>query len=71
MELPSPTQSLADLATSTTASSTFRAAATARSHFVRFRWHDTSTTEPHWDQAFSPDNGSTWEINWIMRFHRS
>jgi hypothetical protein len=38
---------------------------------VRFQWTDTETTTPRWDQAFSPDNGSTWELNWTMFFHTS
>lgn len=37
---------------------------------VRFRWLDTDGTCPHWEQAFSPDDGSTWETNWTMTFTR-
>jgi hypothetical protein len=37
---------------------------------VRFRWTDTHTGSPGWEQAFSPDAGKTWEINWTMRFVR-
>lgn len=37
---------------------------------VRFRWSETNTTTPRWEQAFSPDNGQTWETNWIMTFTR-
>ena len=37
---------------------------------VRFRWTDTHTASPHWEQAFSPDGGTTWEVNWKMRFVR-
>ncbi len=37
---------------------------------VRFRWTDTQSQSPHWEQAFSADNGSTWEINWHMDFTR-
>jgi hypothetical protein len=37
---------------------------------VRFRWADTHTASPRWEQAFSPDGGSTWELNWTMRFER-
>ena len=37
---------------------------------VRFRWLDTRTGAPLWEQAFSRDDGQTWEINWTMRFHR-
>jgi hypothetical protein len=35
---------------------------------VRFRWHDTDKPVPRWDQAFSPDDGQTWELNWKMNF---
>jgi hypothetical protein len=24
-----------------------------------------------WEQAFSPDNGATWETNWVMRYARA
>jgi hypothetical protein len=37
---------------------------------VCFRWVDTQTASPGWEQAFSPDGGSTWEVNWTMRFER-
>jgi hypothetical protein len=35
---------------------------------VRFRWLKNKDGTPTWEQAFSPDNGSTWETNWTMRF---
>jgi hypothetical protein len=38
---------------------------------VRFRWLDRHTSSPRWEQAFSPDDGNTWETNWVMRFCRS
>lgn len=38
---------------------------------VRFLWLDTAATEPRWEQAFSPDGGTTWETNWVMRFSRA
>ena len=38
---------------------------------VRFRWTDTATPSPHWEQAFSADGGATWEVNWTMRFTRA
>ena len=38
---------------------------------VRFRWTDTQTASPAWEQAFSADGGLTWEENWTMRFHRA
>lgn len=34
---------------------------------VRFLWTDLET-KPRWEQAFTADNGRTWEINWTMRF---
>ncbi len=37
---------------------------------VRFRWTDTNTPSPRWEQAFSPDAGRTWETNWTMSFVR-
>lgn len=37
---------------------------------VRFRWADTGIASPGWEQAFSADGGTTWEVNWTMRFHR-
>lgn len=37
---------------------------------VRFRWSETRTPSPRWEQAFSPDTGKTWETNWMMSFVR-
>ncbi|WP_419904998.1 DUF1579 domain-containing protein [Kiloniella sp.] len=37
---------------------------------VRFRWTGTDTPTPQWEQAFSPDDGATWEVNWTMDFSR-
>jgi len=37
---------------------------------VRFRWTDTRTETPRWEQAFSPDGGASWEVNWRMQFAR-
>lgn len=38
---------------------------------IRFRWTGTRTASPQWEQAFSPDAGQTWEINWTMVFARA
>lgn len=37
---------------------------------VRFLWRQTSNDELRWDQALSTDQGTTWETNWTMTFHR-
>jgi hypothetical protein len=37
---------------------------------VRFLWSHEGRTSCHWEQAFSPDNGITWETNWVMQFDR-
>jgi hypothetical protein len=37
---------------------------------VRYRWSNVDTPNPRWEQAFSPDAGETWEVNWIADFHR-
>lgn len=36
----------------------------------RFRWTGMGTDAPRWEQAFSDDGGTTWEVNWIMTFSR-
>lgn len=33
---------------------------------VRYTWDETTATTARWQQAFSPDEGRTWETNWIM-----
>ena len=38
---------------------------------VRFSWTRPHPESPHWEQAFSPDAGVTWETNWVMDFTRS
>jgi hypothetical protein len=38
---------------------------------VRFRWHETHSKRPHWDQAFSTDQGRNWEINWRNYFTKT
>jgi hypothetical protein len=37
---------------------------------VRFRWTRVNSESPCWEQAFSPDGGVTWEVNWTMDFQR-
>jgi hypothetical protein len=37
---------------------------------VRFEWSRTDTDSPRWAQAFSRDEGDSWETNWIMDFRR-
>lgn len=39
--------------------------------FVRFIWLVMDENNCHWEQAFSPDGGKTWETNWIMKFKRT
>ncbi|MGL5008862.1 MAG: DUF1579 domain-containing protein, partial [Paracoccaceae bacterium] len=38
---------------------------------VRFLWLQTDTPSPRWEQAMSPDGGTTWETNWTMDFRRA
>jgi hypothetical protein len=37
---------------------------------VRSQWSRTDTDTPHWEQAFSPDGGKTWELNWVADLSR-
>lgn len=37
---------------------------------VRFTWRTSPEGHPRWDQAFSADQGATWEVNWEMEFVR-
>ena len=37
---------------------------------VRFTWTGVTTPTPRWEQAFSDDDGETWEVNWVMDFTR-
>jgi hypothetical protein len=34
--------------------------------FVRFLWEVRSPKQYHWEQAFSADQGKTWETHWII-----
>ena len=38
---------------------------------VRFLWSDILKDSCRWQQAFSNDDGKTWETNWVMEFARS
>jgi hypothetical protein len=38
---------------------------------VRLRWFDITEQTARWDQAFSDDDGATWEVNWTMAFERT
>ncbi|MDT8998097.1 DUF1579 domain-containing protein [Paucibacter sp. APW11] len=35
---------------------------------VRFLWFATPGQAPRWEQAFSADDGHSWETNWTMEF---
>ena len=37
---------------------------------ICFTWF-SSDTNPRWEQAFSNDEGATWETNWTMDFYRA
>jgi hypothetical protein len=37
---------------------------------VKFKWDATDADTPVWSQAFSADEGKTWEWNWFMTFSR-
>jgi hypothetical protein len=38
---------------------------------VAFEWKDITPTSACWEQAFSPDDGETWETNWVMTLSRA
>ena len=38
---------------------------------VRFTWTGRPDENPRWEQAFSNDQGATWETNWTMEFVRA
>lgn len=35
---------------------------------IRFLWLKNVSGKPRWEQAFSADEGATWETNWTMDF---
>ena len=37
---------------------------------VEYKWSNISANAARWEQAFSADNGKTWETNWIMEMKR-
>lgn len=37
---------------------------------ARYRWHSISERSATWEQAFSVDDGETWETNWVMTWTR-
>src|SRR6266545_4859337 len=37
---------------------------------VRFIWSEITRTAARWEQAYSTDEGKTWETNWTMNFRR-
>lgn len=37
---------------------------------VRFLWQSLDPNSARWEQAYSVDDGSSWETNWIMELRR-
>lgn len=38
---------------------------------VRGQFASVNAGEARWEQAFSPDDGASWETNWVMRYLRT
>jgi hypothetical protein len=38
---------------------------------VRFLWSEITADTARWEQAFSADDGASWETNWVMQFRRA
>ena len=41
-----------------------------RAILVRYAWQDISPQSARMEQAFSPDGGRSWEVNWICELSR-
>ena len=37
---------------------------------MRFIWSQITPNSCHWEQAYSPDGGKTWETNWVQDLKR-
>jgi hypothetical protein len=37
---------------------------------ARYMWHSITPVSATWEQAFSVDEGGTWETNWVMTWSR-
>jgi hypothetical protein len=37
---------------------------------TRYIWSHITPTSARWEQAFSQDEGATWDTNWVMEFER-
>lgn len=42
-----------------------------RSIIARYIWSDITADRARWTQAFSYDEGASWETNWVMDFTRA
>ena len=38
---------------------------------ARYMWHSIERQQATWEQAFSSDDGATWETNWVMSWVRA
>lgn len=38
---------------------------------ARYIWSDITPDSARWTQAFSYDDGASWETNWVMDFRRA
>src|ERR1700688_2194324 len=37
---------------------------------ARFLWNEITPTSCHWEQAYAPNGGKTWETNWVQDITR-